>query len=105
MGKLKGISPENQQPTVPADPTLNCNESALSGMKTQLEMPLGSPSRADPAIVSIVSSISSSCKTTISITPAPSASPPWVMAAAQAATLTAPQPRKRSPTAYADTTY
>lgn len=88
IGKLAGINPENQQATSPADPNLMCDECALSVMKTQLEMPLASDMQED--LGSMVSNIASSCKTTISISPAPTASPPWVMPAAQVATSTQP---------------
>lgn len=88
MSKLAGIDPKNHRATAPADPGLMCNECALSGMKKQLEMPLSSDLRADPAIAGMVSSIASACGTTVSITTPPSASPPWVMSAAQTTTST-----------------
>ncbi|KAH8765032.1 hypothetical protein F5883DRAFT_421761 [Diaporthe sp. PMI_573] len=88
MGKLMGINPRNQRVASPADANVNCNECALSAMKMQLEMPSVSYMQAD--LVEFVSRIASSCKTTVSISPVPSASPPWVMLAAQTATSTAP---------------
>lgn len=88
IGKLAGINPENQQVTSSADPHLMCDECALSGMKMQLEMPLASGMQED--LGSMVSNIALSCKTTISISPAPTARPPWVMPAAQVASSTQP---------------
>lgn len=89
MGKLEEVGRKNQQAAETADQSLMCNECALSGMKRHLEMPLSADLRADPAIASMVSSIASSCKTTVSITSPSPASPPWVMAEAEAATPTA----------------
>lgn len=91
MGKLARVNPKAQQTTAPADRNLMCNECALSGMKRQLEMPLAYDLRADPAIAGMVSSIASSCGTTISITAAPSASHPWATSY-PSPTTTGPEP-------------
>ncbi|KAJ0338256.1 hypothetical protein COL922a_005803 [Colletotrichum nupharicola] len=74
LGNLAGVDPETQQRTAAGDPSLMCNDCALSVVKTQVEMPLAS--NAD--ISSALSSIASSCKTTVAVTPPPAASPPWV---------------------------
>ncbi|KAK1520236.1 LysM domain-containing protein, partial [Colletotrichum paranaense] len=74
IGKLAGINPENQQRTGSSDPSVMCNECALSVIKTQVEAPLAS--NAD--LASGLSMIASSCKTTVNVTPPPSASPAWV---------------------------
>ncbi|KAK2749354.1 FluG domain-containing protein [Colletotrichum kahawae] len=86
LGKLAGIDPENQQPTAAGDPNLMCNDCALSVVKTQVEMPL----RSNADISSALSSIASSCKTTVAVTPPPAASPPWIaLGTAPIATSTA----------------
>ncbi|KAF6806189.1 FluG domain-containing protein [Colletotrichum plurivorum] len=87
LGKKAGINPENQQPTAAADPSLMCNECALSVVKAQVEMPLAS----NDDISNGLSQIASSCKTTVAVTPPPAASPPWVTlgTAAPIATSTA----------------
>ncbi|GKT50970.1 uncharacterized protein ColSpa_11151 [Colletotrichum spaethianum] len=51
-----------------------CNECAISVIKTQVEMSLAS--NAD--IISGLSMVVSSCKTTVEVTTPPAASPPWV---------------------------
>ncbi|KAK1639956.1 hypothetical protein BDP81DRAFT_479706 [Colletotrichum phormii] len=63
----------NLQRTGSSDPSVMCNECALSVMKTQVEAPLAS--NAD--LASGLSMIASSCRTTVDVTPPPSASPAW----------------------------
>ncbi|KAF6812687.1 FluG domain-containing protein [Colletotrichum sojae] len=84
LGKQAGINPENQQPTAAADPNLMCSECALSVVKAQVEMPLAS----NDDISNGLSRIASSCRTTVAVTPAPAASPPWVTLGTAAPTAT-----------------
>ncbi|KAK1971058.1 LysM domain-containing protein [Colletotrichum sublineola] len=95
LGKLAGIDPENQRMTASSDPSLMCNDCALSVLKTQMEMPLAS--NAD--LASGLSSVASSCKTTVAVTPAPVPSPAWITQG------TAPAPTSTPGTACSGTTY
>ncbi|KAF4820266.1 LysM domain-containing protein [Colletotrichum siamense] len=74
LGKLAGVNPENQLRTASSDPSMMCNECALSVIKTQLEMPLAS----NVDLASGLSQIASSCKTTVAVTPPPLATPAWI---------------------------